>query len=116
MRILLVNIWLLIVSAMVVMPVSADDGAKPKSKQQEKSFEKEITVKVKLNYLLYLPKGYDAQGEKRWPMILFLHGAGESGEDLSKVKIHGIPKLVETGKDFPFVVVWSSSVAARGLE
>ena len=27
--------------------------------QQEKSFEKEITVKVKLNYLLYLPKGYE---------------------------------------------------------
>ena len=26
-------------------------------KLQEKTFEKEITVKVKLNYLLYLPKG-----------------------------------------------------------
>jgi predicted peptidase len=105
MRMLHVSIWLLIVNMALVMPVLADDGAKAKSKQQEKSFEKEITIKVKLNYLLYLPEGYDAQGEKRWPMILFLHGAGESGEDLSKVKIHGIPKLVETGKDFPFVVV-----------
>ena len=38
-------------------------------------------------------------------MILFLHGAGESGDDLSKVKIHGIPKLIESGKDFPFILV-----------
>ena len=64
MRMLLVSIWLVIVNMAVVMPVLADDGAKPKSKQQEKSFEKEITIKVKLNYLLYLPEGYDAQGEK----------------------------------------------------
>ena len=31
-------------------------------------------------YLLYLPRGYDAEGEKRWPVILFLHGAGERGD------------------------------------
>ena len=72
--------------------------------QQEKHFEKEITVKVKLDYLLFLPEGY-GDGDKKWPLILFLHGAGESGDDLAKVKIHGPPKIVETKHDLPFIVV-----------
>jgi predicted peptidase len=105
MRTRLVSMGLLSVCTMIGMPVFADDGEKAKSKQQEKSFEQEITVKVKFNYLLYLPEGYETPGEKRWPMILFLHGAGESGDDLAKVKIHGIPKIVETKQDFPFIVV-----------
>jgi predicted peptidase len=72
--------------------------------QQPKEFEKEIKVKVKLHYLLFLPERYD-KADKRWPMILFLHGSGESGRDLNKVKIHGPPKIVETKKDFPFILV-----------
>lgn len=72
--------------------------------QQAKHFEKEITVKVKLDYLLFLPEGY-GEGDKKWPLILFLHGAGESGDNLEKVKIHGPPKIVETKHDFPFILV-----------
>jgi predicted peptidase len=73
--------------------------------QHPQTLEKEITVKVKLHYLLYLPKGYD-KNDKAWPLMLFLHGAGESGEDLNKVKTHGPPKLVEQkGKNFPFILV-----------
>jgi len=83
-------------------PAWADD--KSAVKQQEKHFEKEITIQVKLEYLLYLPNGYEKEG-KAWPLVLFLHGAGESGQDLNKVKVHGPPKLAEAGKDFPFIVV-----------
>ncbi len=92
----------MIVSMLAVRVVLADkpaDGA-----QQAKHFEKEITVNVKLDYLLYLPPGYDKE-EKLWPLLLFLHGAGESGHDLNKVKIHGPPKLIEAGKSFPMIVV-----------
>jgi len=71
--------------------------------QQEKTFEKEITVKVKLHYLLSLPKGYE-DSKKDWPLILFLHGAGESGDDLARVKKHGLAKVVGS-KDLPFIVV-----------
>lgn len=60
-------------------------------------------VKVSLKYLLYLPKNYEK--ESAWPLMLFLHGAGERGDDLEKVKKHGPPKLIAAGKDFPFVVV-----------
>jgi predicted peptidase len=70
--------------------------------QQEKLFEKE--GKVKMGYLLFLPQTYDKTDQK-WPLILFLHGGGETGTELAKVKIHGPPKIVETKKDFPFIVV-----------
>ncbi|MBL7215486.1 MAG: prolyl oligopeptidase family serine peptidase [Phycisphaerae bacterium] len=60
-------------------------------------------VMMEMDYLLYLPKDYDRQ-EKEWPLIIFLHGAGERGNDLNKVKAHGPAKLVEQGRDFPFII------------
>jgi predicted peptidase len=58
-----------------------------------------------LNYLLYLPREYGQDPNKKWPLILFLHGAGERGDDLQLLLKHGIPKLVETRDDFPFVTL-----------
>ncbi|MCA9410262.1 MAG: prolyl oligopeptidase family serine peptidase [Candidatus Omnitrophica bacterium] len=72
------------------------------SKQEAKKAELEI--KVDMDYLLYLPKGYGEE-EKKWPLMVFLHGRGESGNDLEKVKKHGPPKLIEQGKEFPFIIV-----------
>jgi len=60
---------------------------------------------VKMPYLLYLPTGYE-ESTQRWPLMLFLHGAGERGDDLEKVKTHGPPKLIaREGKEFPFLIV-----------
>jgi len=77
-------------------------GEPPVSSPQ--SVEK-LTAKadVSLDYLLYLPEDYEAQ--KNWPLVIFLHGSGERGSDLKKVKVHGPPKLIEAGKKFPFIVV-----------
>jgi predicted peptidase len=58
-----------------------------------------------VNYLLYLPKGYTEQGANRWPLLLFLHGAGERGDDIWLVAKHGPPKNVPKDSDFPFIVV-----------
>lgn len=74
-------------------------------RQSARHFEKIITQTVSLNYLLYLPEGYAEAPAKSWPLVLFLHGAGERGTDLEKVKIHGIPKLIAEGKEFPFIAV-----------
>lgn len=72
------------------------------------------TVKVKaeegpreatLRYWLYLPNEYETKANVKWPLVLFLHGSGERGDDIEKVKIHGPPKLVAGGKEFPFVLV-----------
>ena len=70
-----------------------------------KQFQFSRTEQFKVNYLLFLPKAYDAKAEKRWPLILFLHGAGERGTNVWKVATHGPPKNVATHPDFPFIVV-----------
>src|SRR5882762_10220279 len=73
--------------------------------QQPKSFKGKISRAVGANYLLFLPKDYGAQKSKRWPLILFLHGAGERGTNIWKVAVHGPPKIVKDKPDFPFIVV-----------
>lgn len=40
-------------------------------------FEKKLTVTAKLEYLLSLPTDY-GKTRKSWPLVLFLHGSGES--------------------------------------
>jgi predicted peptidase len=63
-----------------------------------------LPASATIQYLLFLPRKY-SQAEQLWPLLLFLHGAGERGTDLELVKKHGPPKIVERDPDFPFVVV-----------
>jgi predicted peptidase len=72
--------------------------------QYARSFKTEIKKTLHLEYWLYLPEEY-AASKTDWPLVLFLHGAGERGSDLEKVKIHGLPKLVAEGREFPFVII-----------
>ncbi len=62
------------------------------------------SIKTKINYLTFLPKNYSSKGDKV-PLIVFLHGSGERGADLNKVKAWGPPAIVEKDPDFPFMVV-----------
>lgn len=71
--------------------------------QSAREFRRTITREVSLRYLLYLPPDYAESGAP-WPLVLFLHGAGERGTDLDRVKMHGLPKLIAAGRHFPFVV------------
>ncbi len=72
--------------------------------QSSHHFQQKLTKTVGLKYLLYLPRDYSSSN-KDFPLILFLHGAGERGDSLDLVKIHGIPKIVEQQPDFPFIAV-----------
>ena len=56
-------------------------------KETEKSCYEATTLK----YILTLPT--DFSKEEKLPLIVFLHGAGERGDDLQKLKIYAIPKL-----------------------
>jgi predicted peptidase len=72
--------------------------------QRAHAFEATIRKRVGLRFLLYLPEQYAAR-DQRWPLLIFLHGASERGEDLERVKNNGPPKIVQTQRDFPFIVV-----------
>lgn len=73
--------------------------------QTAEVFDQKLTKELKLKYLLALPEGYEADAEKKWPLVIFLHGAGERGDNLEAVKKHGPPKLVSEGRKFPFILV-----------
>jgi predicted peptidase len=70
---------------------------------RQRACDLDRTIRVRLKYLLSLPKDYD--GQKAFPLLLFLHGVGERGEDLQALKVYGPPKMIESGKDLPFIVV-----------
>ncbi len=72
--------------------------------QSSHNFQKEIKITLSANYLLYLPKDYQGS-DNPFPLVLFLHGIGERGTDVEKVKMHGLPKLINEGKEFPFIVL-----------
>lgn len=77
-------------------------------KEKHMTLEKNNSLKTShktrgLKYLLFLPADYMSQ--KKWPLILFLHGAGEKGSNLEIVKRQGLPKIIEHGKELPFIVV-----------
>lgn len=54
-------------------------------------------------YLTDLPS--DFKVDQATPLLIFLHGSGERGDDLEKVKVHGPPKLAALGKDIPAIVI-----------
>lgn len=67
------------------------------AQQQEKS------MVLYTNYLLYIPEAKPVSG--LYPLLLFLHGSDERGNDLALLKRNGPPSFLDNKRDFPFVVV-----------
>src|SRR3954451_24310605 len=83
----------------------AEHAAPPAGTLSPHPLSRTVSREVRLRYLLALPADYAADAARRWPLILFLHGAGERGSALQNVKKHGIPRVVEEGRvaDSPFI-------------
>jgi predicted peptidase len=64
-----------------------------------------LSTGKKVNYLLFRPTDYVFDSTNRWPLILFLHGAGERGSDVWKAATHGPSKYIAQHPDFPFILV-----------
>ncbi len=76
--------------------------------------EKELqTSEYLTRYLLFLPENYNS--EKNWPVLLFLHGSGERGDNLELVKKHGPPKLAFE-LNLPFIIVSPQCMAGKRWE
>jgi predicted peptidase len=117
----MLNYWKMIVATMALSWIAAgslhaDDVTTVETGQHAQKLEKQVTIK--LDYLLYLPPQYEKDTKKTWPLILFLHGSGERGSDVNKVKVHGPPKIVESKPDSilakEFIVVSPQCPAGRG--
>jgi predicted peptidase len=67
--------------------------------------ERETVSVENLQYFLYYPKEYEEEKNDKFPLLLFLHGGGESGGTLEDLKTNGPPKLLAEGKEFPFLIL-----------
>ncbi len=74
------------------------------AQKKEKTLVKKITKDIAVNYVLQFPDDYK-KSKHDWPLIIFLHGAGERGDDLSKLYIHGPLKYIENGNKLDAVIL-----------
>jgi len=72
---------------------------------QEASFQQHLQRNVHLKYLLYVPDDY-GESQKKWPLILYLHGGKGRGNDLQNLLWYPVPKMLKNGEQkIPFIVV-----------
>ena len=64
-----------------------------------------VAPKPKANYpyLLYLPKDYSTNN-KNYPLVIYLGGGSQNGNDLNKLKTYGIPYYIEQGHEYDFII------------
>ena len=59
---------------------------------------------IEYRFRVFAPKGWSEK--KKWPVILFLHGAGERGDDnVAQIRVGIGPAILRQEATFPFVVV-----------
>ena len=70
-----------------------------------------------VGYYAYLPEDHYLHPHEKFPLLVFLHGSGEKGNgttELNRVLVHGPPKLINGGRDLPFIVISPQLPAAQG--
>lgn len=71
--------------------------------------QQELKIEVdgkEMYYLLHTPSEYSSSNDS-FPLLIFLHGYGERGNDYELLKVHGPPKNVDQGslQEYPFIVL-----------
>ena len=95
-------------SLLILSPSTAKAAQPDKPKNDSAPRQTEESFQPKDNsqgyrYLLYKPGLAAKKKNGKWPLLVFLHGRGERGNNLNLVKKHGPAKIVES-KDLPFVI------------
>lgn len=76
-----------------------------------------VALNAAVGYYAYLPEDHYLHPADRFPLLVFLHGSGEKGNgttELGRVLVHGPPKLIRNGRDFPFIVISPQLPANQG--
>lgn len=68
----------------------------------QKQIKAELNRPFEFKYFLHLPDATAPQAG--YPMMLFLHGAGQRGDDLEIMTDHGLLGHVNAQADFPYLV------------
>lgn len=94
--------WLSMVLGLSILSYASVQSAEPApGKQVEQIFKSSDSAEIP--FLLYLPESY--KPDSALPLMLFLHGRGESDGPLSIVAKWGPPLLVSRGEKLPYILV-----------
>lgn len=98
--------WARVLSVLLLIAAAGAGKAETSAERFETQFSEEIS----LQYFLTLPEGYGAAAEREggdaerqetgegWPLVIFLHGSGERGDDLDKVRKWGPLRQIDRGQ------------------
>ena len=77
------------------------------------------------HYLIDLPRDYNADPQKKWPLIFYIHAGQEQGDNLHLVRRSGLAHVIDDGKQVPAIVLspqcpdkeeWNSKALLRLLD
>ena len=88
----------------MLLPFIGERATAAQATEKAGTFSTVLRRKETLKYIVSLPRDYE-HSKSRWPVILYLHGAGDRGNDLNLVKREGPPYEAQHRPDFPFIVV-----------
>ena len=100
----MVFIRIFIISIVIFFGCQSKIGKNKMFKKENNIFETTVKTPVKLHYSLYIPDDY-YDNDSDYPLVLYLHGVGERGEDLKKIEVNGLPEVISKGKTFPFLTL-----------
>ncbi|HNX27592.1 MAG TPA: prolyl oligopeptidase family serine peptidase [Phycisphaerae bacterium] len=92
--------------------MAASDSQYIKTGYSTHKFAEVKSLKLNSNYLLFLPEDY-GKPDKKFPVILFLHGSGERGCNPEKLKEFGPFTQAAKESSFPFIVIGPVCPAGR---
>ena len=88
-------------------PGSRPDAVRKADQDAIHAVRKRLGTEIKYEYIINLPTGYQAGSDRRWPLIVYLHGSG-GGEDKAWATARDGDGPMGYGRrtpDFPFVTV-----------
>ena len=98
------NIFFWVIAlAVIIKFVNAGEMENLQTGQHAYKFESELSRTIRCQYLLYLPKNYTP--DKRWPVILYLHGGIGRGDDVERMKWYPVVRICDNNDSLPFIVL-----------
>ena len=101
-----------LLSVLPACSLSSGDGIAKKANSGAPEGTGFVTRSLSTNgrkYTVFIPHAYTSQ--KKWPVIMFLHGMGEGGSDGTKNLTVGLgPTVAERASTFPFIVIFPQSM------
>ncbi|MCL2647889.1 MAG: prolyl oligopeptidase family serine peptidase [Phycisphaerales bacterium] len=86
-------------------PVVDRTGPEARNQRWWHELKNRLAIPQDYKYLVRLPKNYDTDKAQKYPLILYLHGSGERGENLSIIKNNPVFRFMSEHSDLPFIVV-----------